>query len=527
MLERVARNNIEHAAPTSGVDANGKPKSWKNYIWDSLDKPKEEQRLLLKADLIILTFGCLGTFIKWMDRANLNSAFVSGMKEDLNLYGNELNYAQTIYSLCCLLAVMPIQMLLTRVHPRILIPSIELAWTIVTFGHAKMKTAQQMYALRALLGIFETGHFSAVVYLAGGWYTKNELGRRLSIINMATSAGPMFGSFLQAAVYKGLDGRRGLKGWEWLFIIDGAISLAIVLPQFFLLPDLPARQTPNFIFSAAEVELARDRNVKEGRVRQGAFTWAQLKSWLVRPELYMLWALSVFNSIGYKPSDTLALWLKAWNTQHPKSFTVPQINNYAAGLPATIILMVLIGAWASDTVFRGRRWPTIVIAGLINGTALVILAATPVFPTHRGFRWFLYYLTGTLQSTSSMFWAWTQETFSGDPGARSFASGMDNALAYLVTATVPLAVFQIKDQPAIVSGNWTAAACCFASPITALCLAYYQHKQSILDKSIDESESQTSSQHAVAAVDADDKTRWKNEEDVMVPELNGVEQRHR
>jgi ACS family pantothenate transporter-like MFS transporter len=87
-----------------------------------LDKSPEERRLLFKADLIILTAGCLGTFIKWMDRANLNSAFVSGMKEDLGLYGNELNYAQTTYSVACLLAVMPVQMLLTRVHPRILIP---------------------------------------------------------------------------------------------------------------------------------------------------------------------------------------------------------------------------------------------------------------------------------------------------------------------------------------------------------------------------------------------------------------------
>jgi ACS family pantothenate transporter-like MFS transporter len=55
-----------------------------------------------------------------------------------------------------------------------------------------------------------------VVYLAGGWYTKNELGRRLAIINMATSAGPMFGSFLQAAIYKGMNGHRGLRGWQWV-----------------------------------------------------------------------------------------------------------------------------------------------------------------------------------------------------------------------------------------------------------------------------------------------------------------------
>lgn len=75
-----------------------------------------------------------------------------------------------------------------------------------------------------------------------------------------------------------------------------------------------------------EVELARDRNAKEGRVRQGAFTWRQVKSWLLRPELYGIWALSAFNAIGNRPADTLALWLKAWNKREPGSFTVPQIS---------------------------------------------------------------------------------------------------------------------------------------------------------------------------------------------------------
>lgn len=44
------------------------------------------------------------------------------MKEDLGLYGDELNYANTVYSVASMIAIMPIQMLLTRVHPRYLIP---------------------------------------------------------------------------------------------------------------------------------------------------------------------------------------------------------------------------------------------------------------------------------------------------------------------------------------------------------------------------------------------------------------------
>jgi MFS transporter, ACS family, pantothenate transporter len=97
--ENVPRHNISHPTPASDLDnvENGpntpgqpskKRKSWRYYFWDSFDKSKEEQRLILKLDLTLMTFGCLGTFIKYIDRSNLNSAFVSGMKEDLSLYGN-------------------------------------------------------------------------------------------------------------------------------------------------------------------------------------------------------------------------------------------------------------------------------------------------------------------------------------------------------------------------------------------------------------------------------------------------------
>jgi hypothetical protein len=38
----------------------------------------------------------------------------------------------------------------------------------------------------------------------------------------------MFSGYLQAAVYEGLDG-RGLRGWRWLFVTDGIITLPMAL----------------------------------------------------------------------------------------------------------------------------------------------------------------------------------------------------------------------------------------------------------------------------------------------------------
>lgn len=89
-----------------------------------------------------------------------------------------------------------------------------------TFTQAVMKTPLQMYVIRTIVGLFETGHYSAIVYICGAWYQKGELSKRLAIINCATAIGPMFSGYLQAAAYNGLNGVHGMAGWQWVCLID-------------------------------------------------------------------------------------------------------------------------------------------------------------------------------------------------------------------------------------------------------------------------------------------------------------------
>lgn len=247
-------------------------RTWQSYIWITWTKSKEEQHLIRKVDFTLLVFGFLGTFTKFIDKANLQTAFVSGMKEELNFYGNELNYANTCYNVGLMVALWPASILLVRTKPRYFIPAIQIAWTICTFAQAKMQTAAQMYAIRTLVGIFETGHYSGVMYLAGSWYQSSELGTRLALINTSSQFGPMINAYLQSATYEGLDGVGGLSGWRWLMLIDGIISICIALPQILLLPEVPSRLTANFMFDEAEVQLAKDRMPREGRNEKSSIT---------------------------------------------------------------------------------------------------------------------------------------------------------------------------------------------------------------------------------------------------------------
>lgn len=65
-------------------------RSWKSYVWDTWDLPPDQRWLLFKVDAFVLTFASIGYFLKNIDQTNVNNAFLSGMEEDLEMFGNQL-----------------------------------------------------------------------------------------------------------------------------------------------------------------------------------------------------------------------------------------------------------------------------------------------------------------------------------------------------------------------------------------------------------------------------------------------------
>ena len=116
------------------------------FVWHPRGTTRAERKLLFKIDFFILTYGCLAYFTKWLDQSNLSNAYVSGMREDLAMYGTEFNLAQTCFSIGQILGPIPANLLLTWVPPRLLLPGLELVWgilTIVTFAVTSVNQVRQ------------------------------------------------------------------------------------------------------------------------------------------------------------------------------------------------------------------------------------------------------------------------------------------------------------------------------------------------------------------------------------------------
>ncbi|GJC79538.1 pantothenate transporter liz1 [Colletotrichum liriopes] len=161
-------------------------------VWDSLDKDPEERKFIAKIDWWILSYCCIAYFVKYLDQTNVSNAYVSGMKEDLHLTGNDLNYLTTFFNIGYIIGQLPSQLILTRIRPSIWLPTLELIWSFIVMGMAGAKNVQTMCALRFLVGLLEASAYPGIMTLLGNWYTPQELGKRACIFQASSSIAQMF-----------------------------------------------------------------------------------------------------------------------------------------------------------------------------------------------------------------------------------------------------------------------------------------------------------------------------------------------
>ncbi|KAI8297864.1 putative transporter SEO1 [Colletotrichum sp. SAR11_240] len=149
--ESPVRSKDSDHETTNGANYTESKRTWKSFFWSTLDVPKEEARFLTKLDLTLISSSALGVMCRYLDQVNITNAFNSGMKEDLALYGKELNYANAIWSAAYVFGQIPSNLLLTRVNAPLYIAFLELSWTVFTFATAGVKDVNQLYVFRFLI----------------------------------------------------------------------------------------------------------------------------------------------------------------------------------------------------------------------------------------------------------------------------------------------------------------------------------------------------------------------------------------
>lgn len=118
---------------------------------------------------------------------------------------------------------------------------------------------------------------------------------------MTAPLGTAFGGYLQAAVYKNLNGAHGIEGWRWLYIVCGCMTVPVGLATFVVLPDTPYT-TKVWFLSAEERELAIERVRRAGKAAPVKIRLATFKT------ILSSWKWYAFV-IGYVVGSSVLMWL--------------------------------------------------------------------------------------------------------------------------------------------------------------------------------------------------------------------------
>ena len=120
---------------------------------------------------------------------------------------------------------------------------------------------KSLIAFRVVIGCLEAGFAPGVILLLSSWYKRNEQSKRFSFYISAAILSGAFGGLIAGAIESGLDGRYGIAGWRWLFIVEGSMTAGWSVIASFILLDFPATTAK---FSERERELAMQRILAEG-----------------------------------------------------------------------------------------------------------------------------------------------------------------------------------------------------------------------------------------------------------------------
>ncbi|KAL4786983.1 major facilitator superfamily domain-containing protein [Aspergillus varians] len=411
--------------------------------WFPAGASPEERRLVRKLDLLVLPYACLSFFVKFLDVSALTNAYVSGMKEDLNLTGDRLNYINAAYEVGYVVFQIPSNLVLIKYPAQYYLPFAEIVWGLFTLGTAFVQSYEQLVVMRFFVGLSATSCYIGLVHVVNSWYRKQELGRRNALFWIANPLGQMIAGYLQAAAYTNLNNSHGLQGWRWLFIICTVITIPVAFLGFFIFPDMPDRTKSRFL-SPDEKALARKRLADEGFKPSTGLSKSLFKrvlsSWRVHAFVLLL---VIFCNMTYCEATPFTLWLSS----QPEKYSVSLVNNLSTVTNAAAAAGALIMSFYSD--IRGSRIEPIVLCGVLCIFANLVLA---IWNIPNGLKFFAYIAVGWSYGTVPVIISWTAESLAYDLEVRAIALAIYNTIAEICSLVVPLVAWPVSKAPGFRGG---------------------------------------------------------------------------
>jgi ACS family tartrate transporter-like MFS transporter len=411
-----------------------------------------EHQTLGAVSLRLIPFLFVLYVVSFLDRVNVGFAALE-MNRDLGLTPAVYGFGAGIFFIGYSLFEVPSNLILARTGARLWIARIMITWGVLAASMMFVRGPLSFYVLRFLLGIAEAGFFPGIIFYLSEWFPAEARARAVARFMTAIPISGIIGGPISGALL-GLDGRFGLAGWKWLFLIEGVPAVVLGLIVLVYLPDRP--EGVSWLTSEQRKWLTKRLAVE--RVRCVEHHRFSVPKALFSPVVWQMGVL-VFLSISFG-QYALSLWLP----QIVRGFsglTNLQIG-FVSAIPnvVAVVAMVIVASHSDRTGERCLHIATasaVAVVGFL-GCALVRPPALAVM--------FLSLAAAGLLSAHGPFWPLPSKFLTGAAAAGGIA--LINSLANLSGFAGPYAIGLLNNA----SGNFRSGLLLLAFvPLAGMALA--------------------------------------------------------
>jgi ACS family tartrate transporter-like MFS transporter len=305
-----------------------------------------ERATMRRVILRLVPFLMVCYFFALLDRVNVGFAALQ-MNKDLGLTPAMFGFAASLFFVSYFLVEVPSNLALQKVGARRWISRIMVTWGMVTACMAFVVGPYSLYLMRFILGAAEAGFFPGAILYLTYWLPSEYRARVLATFTVSIPLATFLGSPLSVSLLE-LNGALGLKGWQWLFMLEGIPTVLLGIVCFFFLTDRPAEakwlSDPQraWLVGRMDEEAARKKPI------------GHISLWQLATNKYFITMALV--CAGASATGSV---LSVWQPQIIKAFGLTNLQTgFVNSIPYGIatVLMVL---WGRHSDRSGeRRWHT-------------------------------------------------------------------------------------------------------------------------------------------------------------------------
>jgi ACS family tartrate transporter-like MFS transporter len=410
-----------------------------------------EQRTIAKVSWRLLPLIVVIYFVAYMDRTNVSFASLS-MNKDLGFSAYVYGWGAGIFFLGYFLFEVPSNVILEKTGARIWIARIMITWGIAAAIMAFVVGPASFLTLRFLLGVAEAGFFPGMILYFTYWFPSKYRARVIAALFLAVPGANALTAIISGTLLQ-MDGLLGLRGWQWLFILEAIPAILLAFAVLALMTDRPAKakwlepQERDWLEGVLEAE--RSRKVKA----HGEFTLYQAltnPTVLLLSSIYFTIVTATYGITFFLPPILKTLGLSDFQT------------GLATAVPYTIgTLGMLAWSWSSDR--HNERRIHFIVACLLATIGLIAVG----WLSHS--YWAILAMSFAaigIYGSKPAFWPLPSAFLTGAAAAGGIA--LVNSIGNLGGFVGPYVVGWIKDATgSFEAGLYFLAACALASAVLA------------------------------------------------------------